>query len=54
MLYREEIMVLSPFLEHGFGLPTSKFYCDLLKFYQIGLIQLKSNSNLHISIFANL
>jgi hypothetical protein len=35
---KEEIMVFTPLLEHRFSLPASKFFRDLLRFYQIELV----------------
>lgn len=50
----EEIVVFAPFLMHGFGLSASKFFHDLLQYYQIKLVQLNSNSILYIAIFSYL
>jgi hypothetical protein len=50
----EEIAVFAPFLMHGFGLYASKFFHDLLQYYQIKLVQLNSNSILYIAIFLSI
>lgn len=39
---------------HGFGLPTSKLFHDLLRYYQTELVHLNLNSIMHIAIFAHL
>jgi hypothetical protein len=49
-----EIIVLSSFLQRGFGLPTGEFLCGLLHYYQIELVHLNPNSILQINIFVHL
>jgi hypothetical protein len=47
-----EIVVLTSFFQHGFGLPTCRF--SLLHYYKIELVYLNPNSILQIVIFVHL
>jgi hypothetical protein len=46
-----DIMVLSSFMQWGFGLPTCDFLRGLLQHYQIELVHLNPNSILQIAVF---
>ena len=50
----DEIVVFTPFFYRGFSLPTSSFFCGLLYFYGIELVNLNPNSILQISTFIHL
>src|SRR6266508_2664418 len=50
----EEIVVFTSFFYRGFSLPTSSFFCGLLYFYGIELVNLNPNSILQISAFIHL
>jgi hypothetical protein len=50
----KKIVMLTPFFQRGFGLPTCKFLCDLLHHNQIELVHLNPNSVLQIVIFVQL
>jgi hypothetical protein len=49
-----EIIVLSSFFQHRFGLPSCEFLYGLLHYYQIVLVHLKPNSILQITVFVHL
>jgi hypothetical protein len=49
-----EIVVLSSFFQHGFGLPTCEFLHGLLHHYEIELVHLSPNSILQIAVFVHL
>jgi hypothetical protein len=53
-LNTNEIVVLSSFFQHRFGLPTYEFLCDLLHHYEIKLDHLDPNSMLQIAVFVHL
>jgi hypothetical protein len=53
-LNTKEIVVLSSFFQHGFGIPTCEFLRDILHHYQIELIHLNPNSILQIAFFVHL
>jgi hypothetical protein len=50
----DEVVVFHQFFLHGFGLPTSQFFRELLHYYQIELIHLNPNFIPHIAIFSHL
>ena len=50
----KDLVVFESFCSHGFGLLTSVFFRQVLKFYQIDLVNLNPNSILHLSIFIHL
>lgn len=53
LLDAEDLVIFESFFSHGFGLPTSIFFCRVLEFYQIDLVNLNPNSILHLSIFSH-
>src|SRR5438105_6933540 len=50
----EEIVAFTSFFYRGFSLLTSSFFCGLLYFYGIELVNLNPNSILQISTFVHL
>jgi hypothetical protein len=49
-----EIVVLSSFFQHGFGIPTCEFLYGLLHHYEIELVHLNPNPILQIIVFVHL
>ena len=47
-----EIVMFTPFVERGLGLPTSNFFCGLLYYYDIRMNHLNPNSILQLSILS--
>ena len=54
VLNEEEIVLFTPFVERGLGLPTSNFFRELLYYYGIRMNHLNPNSILQLSIFIHL
>ncbi|KAK2630859.1 hypothetical protein QOZ80_UnG0723320 [Eleusine coracana subsp. coracana] len=50
----KQIIMLSSFFEHGFGVPCCSFLHELLFFYGTELVNLNPNSILHITIFVHM
>jgi hypothetical protein len=50
----KEVVVLSSYFQHGFGLPTCEFLHGLLHYYQIELVHLNPNSILQTTVFVHL
>jgi hypothetical protein len=50
----QEILVMKPHFQRGFGLPACNFFRGLLDHYKIELVHLNSNSILQIAIFVHL
>jgi hypothetical protein len=44
----DQIIVFTHHLMHGFGMPAYRFFCGLLHYYQIKLVNLNPNSILHM------
>ena len=49
-----ETTVYASFFERGLGLPTSKFFRELLHFYNIELVHLNPNGITQISLFVHM
>jgi len=49
-----EIVLFTPFVERGLGLPASDFFRGLLHYYDIRMNHLNPNSILQLSIFVHL
>jgi hypothetical protein len=49
-----EIVVFTPFLQRGFGIPACDFLHGLLNHYRIKLVHLNPNSILQITVFVHL
>jgi hypothetical protein len=50
----DQVVIFSKRLFHGFGLPTSHFFYDLLHYYENEHVHLNANSILHIPTFSPL